>query len=148
LFLCAAWQLRIQQREIEEGTRKQIGLWLRQQAASPADTVFLEPLGYIGFFSQLKMLDTPGLSAPEVVAVEKRLKTTKPGRVIPELRPDWLVLRPAEAALITELAPRLLTEDYSSVKVFDASKRVAAYGWLPGRGYLEVDQTFTVYRRK
>ena len=42
LFLCTAWQLRVQQREIENGTRKQIGLWLRQQAASPNDTVFFE----------------------------------------------------------------------------------------------------------
>jgi hypothetical protein len=58
------------------------------------------------------------------------------------------VLRPGEVARITELAPRLLAEDYSSVKVFDATKRVTGYEWLPGRGYLEVDRTFTVYRRK
>src|SRR5208337_1567658 len=76
LFLCTAWQLRVQQREIEDGTRKQIGLWLKQQASAPADRVFLEPLGYIGFFSQLKMLDTPGLCALEVVAAEKKLQTT------------------------------------------------------------------------
>ena len=60
LTLCAAYQLRIQQREIEDGQRKQIGLWLRQNADAKSDTVFLEPLGYIGFFSQLKMLDWPG----------------------------------------------------------------------------------------
>jgi len=147
IFLCAAWQLRIQQREIEDGTRKQIGLWLRQQAASPADTVFLEPLGYIGFFSQLKMLDTPGLCAPEVVAAERRLKTTNFGVIIPELRPDWLVLRPAEAEQVRKVTPQFLTQAYSEVKVFDASERVAAYRWLPGRGYLHVDQKFIVFRR-
>jgi len=147
LFLCVAWQLRVQQREIEEGTRKQIGLWLRQHAASPADKVFLEPLGYIGFFSQLKMLDTPGLCAPEVVAAEKKLQTTSLARVIPEVQPDWLVLRPAEAYSVHQATPHLLTEAYSAVKVFDASDRVASYRWLPGRGYLLFDQKFIVFRR-
>jgi hypothetical protein len=147
LFLCAAWQLRVQQREIEDGTRKQIGLWLRQQAAGPADTVFLEPLGYIGFFSQLKMLDTPGLCAPEVVAAERKLQTANLGEVIAELRPNWVVLRPAEVETVRKAKPRLLTEAYSAVKEFDASERVASYHWLPGRGYLLFDQTFTVFKR-
>ena len=147
LFLCAAWQLRIQQREIEDGTRKQIGLWLRQHAASPADTVFLEPLGYIGYFSQLKMFDTPGLCSPEVVAAEKKLQTTSLAKVIPELQPDWLVLRPSEADPIRQAAPGLLTRDFSEVKVFDASDRVASYCWLPGRGYLLFDQKFIVFKR-
>jgi hypothetical protein len=147
LFLCTAWQLRVQQREIENGTRKQIGLWLRQQAASPADTVFLEPLGYIGFFSQLKMLDTPGLCAPEVVAAEKKLQTTSLAEIIAEVQPDWLVLRPAEADPVRKASPRLLTEAYSTVKVFDASERVASHHWLPGRGYLLFDQKFLVFKR-
>ncbi len=147
LFLCAAWQLRVQQREIEDGTRKQIGLWLRQQASSPADRVFLEPLGYIGYFSQLKMLDTPGLCAPEVVAAEKKLRTTSLAEVIAALQPDWLVLRPAEAALVGKAKPDLLTTAYSKAKEFDASERVAAYRWLPGRGYLVFDQKFIVFKR-
>jgi hypothetical protein len=147
LFLCTAWQLRVQQREIEDGTRKQIGLWLRQQAASPADTVFLEPLGYIGFFSQLKMLDTPGLCAPGVVAAEKKLQTTSLAEVIAEVQPDWLVLRPAEADSVRKAGLRLLTEAYSTVKVFDASERVASHHWLPGRGYLLFDQKFIVLKR-
>jgi len=146
LFLCTAWQLRIQQREIEDGTRKQIGLWLRQHAASPADRVFLEPLGYIGFFSQLKMLDTPGLCAPEVVAAEQKLHTTGLAEVIAELQPDWLVLRPAEADQVGKANPNLLTAAYSRVKMFDASERVASHHWLPGRGYLLFDQKFIVLK--
>ncbi len=147
LLLCVAWQLRVQQREIEQGTRKEIGLWLRQHAASPADKVFLEPLGYIGFFSQLKILDIPGLCAPEVVAAEKKLQTTRFARIIPEVQPDWLVLRPSEAYEVHRTAPRLLTETFSPVKVFDVSARVASYHWLPGRGYLRADEKFIVFRR-
>jgi hypothetical protein len=147
MLLCSAYQLRIQQREIEEGLRKQIGLWLRQNAASPKDTVLLEPLGYIGFFSQLKMLDLPGLSAPEVVAAERRLKSVNPGKLIPELRPDWLVIRSEEAGQIQAVTPRLLTEAYSAVKIFDVSERLASYHWLPGRGYLGYDETYIVFKR-
>lgn len=147
LMVCSACQLRVQQREIEEGTRKQIGLWLREHAASTADTVFLEPLGYIGFYSQLKMLDTPGLCAPEVVEAERKLKSITLSKVIPEVHPDWVVLRPAEADRIRMAAPGLLTDTYSAVKVFDASERIASYRWLPGRAYLLYDQKFIVFKR-
>jgi hypothetical protein len=147
LLICAGYQLRIAQRVIEEGTRKQIGLWLRQHAASPADSVFLEPLGYIGYFSQLKMLDVPGLCAPEVVAAERKLKSTSQAKLIPELRPDWLVLRANEADQIRTQAPRLLTDVYSAVKVFDVSSRLASYRWLPGRAYLRYDEKFVVFKR-
>ena len=147
LLVCSAWQMRVQQREIEAGIRKPIGLWLRQHAASPADTVFLEPLGYIGYFSQLKMLDMPGLSAPEVVAAERKVKSFKEAKLIPELRPDWLVLRAWQADRVRAAAPRLLTEDYSAAKVFDASERIASCRWLPGRGYLRFDEKFIVFKR-
>ena len=145
--LCSAYQLRAQQREIEEGTRKQIGLWLREHAASTTDTVFLEPLGYIGFYSQLKMLDIPGLCAPEVVAAEQKLKSVSLSKVIPEVHPNWLVLRAAEADRVRAAAPGLLTETYAAVKVFDASERIASYQWLPGRAYLRYDEKFIVFKR-
>ena len=59
------------------------------------DRIFLEPLGYIGYFSEGKMLDYPGLCSPEVVNVLKDKKLNR-ATVIPELKPDWLVLRPWE----------------------------------------------------
>lgn len=148
LSISAAYQLRIQQRVIEEGNRKQIGLYLAHHAASRNDSVFLEPLGYIGYFSQLKMLDFPGLSAPEVVAARKRLGTDKAAVLIRELKPDWLVLRQTEAQTIGEGAPELLTRAYEPVKTFDVSEAVRSYAWLPGRGYLEKDQTYVVFRRR
>jgi hypothetical protein len=147
LLLCCGYQMRIQQRLVEEGNRKQVGLWLRQHAASPKDTVFLEPLGYIGYFSQLTMLDVPGLSAPRVVSAIKRLKSANHGVLIPELQPDWLVLRPPEIDSISWVAPNLLKEEYSAVKLFDVSEQVAAYHWLPGRGYLAGDARFVVFKR-
>jgi hypothetical protein len=56
-----------------------------------------------------------------------------------------MVLRKAEA-------DRMVTHDefaahYKPVKVFDVSDRVNSYSFLPGKGYLAYDTTFTVYRR-
>ena len=148
LLLCSAFQMRVQQREIEEGNRKQIGLWLREHAGSRNETVLLECLGYIGYFSQLKMLDVPGLCAPEVVAAERKLGSSRAVELVPELKPDWLVLRPFEVAQIEELAPRLLLDTYSLIQVFDVSERISAYRWLPGRGWLNFDEKFLLYQRK
>ncbi len=147
LTLCAACQLRVQQREIENGQRKRIGLWLRQNASAVSDTVLLEPLGYIGYFSQLKMLDWPGLCAPEVVAAEKKLHSRDLAELIPELWPGWLVLRAAEASSLHDANPHLLTQGYSPVKLFDVSERLSSYRWLPGRGYLRFDERFIVFKR-
>jgi len=85
--------------------------------------------------------------APEVVAIEKRLGSTSGIDVIPELQPDWLVLRPAETDCIHAASPRLLTKAYSAVQFFDVSERLAAYRWLPGRGYLRYDEKFIVFKR-
>lgn len=147
LSLSAAWQLRIQQRVIEEGNRKQVGLWLAAHASSKADTVFLEPLGYIGFYSQLKMRDYPGLCSPEVVAARKKLESNRAAGLIRELKPVWLVLRAAEAARIGKNSPELLTREYALLKTFDVADRISSYSWLPGRGYLISDQTFLIFRR-
>jgi hypothetical protein len=149
LTLAASYQLRLQQEIIENGNRKQIGLWLKENAATSKDSVFLETLGYIGFFSQLKMYDWPGLSSPEVIAARKRMKSDKSfAELIGELQPDWVVLRPIETKRVEDEAPTLLTERYQAVKVFDVSKRIQSYPFIPGRGYLRGDQTFTVFRKR
>jgi hypothetical protein len=117
LTSASAYQLRIQQEVIENGNRKQVGIWLKENARSNKDTVLLEPLGYIGFYSGLKMYDVPGLSSPEVVAVRRKLGADMNhfSKMIPMLQPDWLVLN--------------------------------SYKFLPGRDYLRKDQTFVVYKR-
>jgi len=150
--LGAAYQLRWQQAIIEEGQRRQIGLWLREHARSNGDTVFLEPLGYIGFYSNLKMLDYPGLSSPEVVAARQRADShSYPfcwSELIMDLQPDWLVLRPYEAKAIRERAPEVFGNFYPLARVFDVQTQIDAIGWIPGRVFLQNDGTFEVYRRR
>ena len=147
ITLCVARQMRVQQQLIENGLRRQIGLWLRAHARTPHDTVMLEPLGYIGYFSGLKMLDFPGLASKEMVEVRKRLGPYGEGQVFLELKPDWLVFRPAD---ITNagIQPGPLQKYYDQVQVFDVSEKIRNVGWLPGRPCLEHDQTFLIFHRK
>lgn len=150
IFSLAAHQLRCQQRIIEEGQRTAIGRWLRANARSEHDTVFLEPLGYIGFYSNLKMLDYPGLSSPEVVAARKRIDShAYPfcwAALVQDLQPDWMVLRPPELAAMREQAPLLFSRLYSLAKTFDVRTRVGALPFIAGRDYLGNDAVFDVYR--
>lgn len=145
LFACVAWQVRVQQTVIENGHRREIGRWLAAHAVSPRDTVFLECLGYIGFYSGLKMLDYPGLSSPEVVAA-RRAGHAGFANVIGPLQPTWLVLRPKEAVQAFQSRPELQGE-YLLRRRFDVRAQVDAQTILPGRGYLNFDSAFLVFQR-
>jgi hypothetical protein len=152
LVLCATllaavgWQLRQQQRLVE-AQRADLGRWLKQASYSPQDTVWLECLGYVGYFSELKMLDFPGLCAPEVVQA-RRTHGNDWGTLIRTLRPDWLVLRRNHREHFERADPALVTVDYELARTFDAAPEIARVSFLPGRAYLEQDQTFDVYRRR
>jgi hypothetical protein len=152
ILIASAFELRIQQREIEEGNRKTIGLWLRDHAKSQQDTVFLEPLGYIGYYSQLKMLDYPGLSSPEVVAARRaHLNDPNPNNwlsLIKDLHPDWLVLRYSEALDLQNQAKDIFNVDYEIVKLVSAADQLSKYPPIPGAGYLQFDQTFVIVKKK
>jgi hypothetical protein len=145
LTVQSAKQLKLQQAIIENGTRREIGLWLREHAA-PGDTVLLEPLGYIGYFSGLKIYDVPGLSSREVVEVERR-GLVDWGTLVAELHPEWLVLRPWEIGVISQTHPQLLNEQYMRARDFDVLDRVAR---LPiyGPHYLEYDSIFIIFHRR
>jgi len=146
--VCVARQLQVQQELIENGLRRPIGLWLRAHAQTPHDTVMLEPLGYIGYYSGLKMLDCPGLASKEVVETRKRLGPFREHQVGLELMPDWLIQRLMEAQAGTFLDPESLQKFYDLVQVFDATDKVNAIRWLPGRPYVQYDQTFLIFHRK
>ena len=151
--MATAVQLRAFQSVIYDKNYKQVGLFLRDNAKSPHDTVFLEPLGYIGFYSNLKMYDYPGLSSDEMIAARKTLPPTDIGdraifaQLIPLLSPDWLVLRPKEIDLITGQNPSLLTNSYRAVKTFDVTSEIQSQPFLLGRGWFALDKSFVVFHR-
>ena len=145
LLIAVAWQMRQQQGLIETNHRREIGLWLQGHALRQ-DRVYLEPLGYIGYYSGLKMLDNPGLAAPEVVAA-RRAGQTSHAQIIAALKPEWLVLRPDQVQAVNESAPSLLERDYRVARIFDVRDQINAVRFLPGRGYLDFDARFFVYAR-
>ena len=73
-------------------------------------------------------------------------------RSLPEARhvndQDWMVQRFHEIKAGTIVDPAHLGEFYEVAKVFDVGNKISAIRWLPGRDYLEFDQTFVVLRRK
>lgn len=151
--LCAVMgrQARVEMRISEAMVRRPIGEWLHEHALNPSETVFLEPLGFIGYYSGLKMLDYPGLSSPEVVAARKRAKNhfyleSWPA-LVRDLKPDWLVLRPSEEKFFAEHDTALLRETYRLVKKFDATSAVPKAGWIPIPSFVEYNTRFSIYRR-
>jgi hypothetical protein len=124
IFSASLHPLRVKQEVIDWGNRRDVGLWLKDHVA-PGESVFLEPLGYIGYFSQARMLDWPGLVAPEVVAVRHRLTSPLAYTWQPTaeaLKPAWIVARYEEAGLLQQSAT--LSKDYELLKVFDVRGQV------------------------
>lgn len=143
LTLASAGQMRAKQQLVYRGNLEQIGRWLKQNA-KPNDYVFMEPLGYIGYFSGLRTHDFPGLSSPRMVEVRKGGNGW--GRIILELGPEWIVLRDPEAARVNAETPDLLNRIYRRVRDFDVRPQVAATR-VPDRFMLNFDAHFTLYRR-
>jgi hypothetical protein len=146
LFVAVSTQLREQQQLIEWGLRAPLGRELARMAGSK-DTVFLEPLGYIGFYSGLSMRDTPGLCAPEVIAIRRSGQTGQAG-IIAELRPDWTVLRAGDFLGFTAVERREFERHYRLVRMHDVRDRVNAVPWFPGRDFALFDACLMVWRRQ
>jgi hypothetical protein len=144
LWFLTAQEIRVQQRVIEDEHRQQIGLWLKEKVR-PGELVFLEPLGYIGYFSGARVADFPGLLSPDVVRLRKE-KGFDFEHLIPELRPDWVVTRPVSAMIM--LNDSALRENYQVERVFDVQPKLAGYPLLPGREFLVHDAVYIVFRKK
>jgi hypothetical protein len=128
----------------EQGNRRELGSWLRE-TAEPADRVFLECPGYIGFYSGLKMLDFPGVVSPEVVRFGREGRPLM-ARAGLELAPEWLVLRPNELQHFERYDAARLHAQYRRVRVFDRRGELLAA--LPDHPATTYDSTFIVLRRR
>ncbi len=148
-FLLVAGTLtaRARQRLVEEAVRKPAGLWLKAHAR-PGDTVFLEPIGYIGYFSapQVRLLDFPGLTAPAVsAAIREVSKDYAP--LIARLEPDWIVLRPLEISGNQKLQNEILP-GYRLRARFDNREAIQNAALAPGRQVLLYDAEFLIFERR
>jgi hypothetical protein len=140
LFGLISWQMKIQQRVIEDGNRAEVGRWLKNRVG-PHERVFLESIGYIGYFSGARIADYPGLLSPEVVSLRRQ-------RRLAEFRPEWLVLRPRELRnLLDPAVADSFRREYREEHVFDVTPTVASFRFLPGRSWLEYDACYHVFKR-
>jgi hypothetical protein len=79
----------------DEALLKSTGLML-WQVVKPGETLMLEPIGWIGYYSRARILDAVGLVSPEIIPY------FKPGAVSPYLdimaglKPEWVLLRSGE----------------------------------------------------
>ena len=144
IFIATTYQISMQQKLIETGLRMKIGEWIKDHKKS-GDTVFLEPLGYIGYFSEADMLDYPGLATPKVTLLIKE-KHCDYYSLIPELKPDWIVSRLFRDKYLINMP--YIQKNYSYIGCFSAIKQIKESGYIPGRGYLEYDSAFVIYRKK
>jgi hypothetical protein len=90
------------QRLIEEGVRREVGLWLAENS-DLMDTVAVECLGYVGYYSRLPIHDYPGLSSPRATAALKKAGVDRfLWPIVDELKPRWIVLRRSELVVPPE----------------------------------------------
>jgi hypothetical protein len=87
-----------------------------------------------------------------VVAVRRKIPrignyTEHWPELIAYLAPDWVVMRDSEIEVVSRNAPELLTKYYLRQRVFDVRDKIKAIPFLPGRGYLDFDAHFEVFRR-
>ena len=143
VFGLSTWQLKLQQELIEDGNRTRIGLWLKEHVKK-GDGVYLEPIGYIGYFSEAKILDRPGLVTPRVVELVRK-RGFNFYTLIAELRPEWMVLRPSEAQRMSAVS--YFRVAYRPVKEFSVRPELEKYAYIPGRGYLEDDADYWIFKK-
>ena len=148
MFFLSLRPIRIKQELIEWGNRREIGLWLKDRVR-PGESVYLESLGYIGYFSQCSMLDWPGLVSPRVVAARRKVGHEGEytwGLVAEELKPAWIVARPGDMDLMRK--SEFLSKNYDQEKLFSVQAQLVALGEFPGISMTYGEANYAVYHRK
>lgn len=136
------------QRYVEDDVRKAMGLYLRE-AMQPEQTVSLEPLGYVSYYSRRDVYDTPGLANPKVVAFYKTLPRQERNlyRLVEHFQPDFVVLRPGDVSMEYGyfLAHDWFRTLYGSDRAFVADPEKLRHMWRSGASY---DVKFVVFKRR
>jgi hypothetical protein len=150
LVLLFAWQIPImfpldrKVQEIEQHVRTPLGHYLHQ-VVHHGEAVTSESAGYVGYYSEAKLYDYPGLTSPTVYDALKKLKPDHRTLIymVQALRPAWLVLRPSELEKFHTFTPSTAAE-YRVMRQFK---------WGPpefsrlGVTYEDIDTDFFVLKR-
>jgi hypothetical protein len=109
-----------QDQYVEDTLRTPLGLWFNSHAM-PTERIMLEPIGYVGYFSQRPILDMIGLVSPEVFRSYRTEHAL--ADMVQRFHPDWLCIRPAERESILSGNNSLLNTGYVYVREFHAPGR-------------------------
>ena len=118
----------IEGQRVERQLRIPIGMWMREHAL-PTETLMLEPIGYIGYYSRMRILDVIGLISPEALPSYRADVPSPDHDLWRRLRPDWLLLRAGQMKALTAyeshlpLADRLNTGYRLANKWSDPARR-------------------------
>jgi len=96
-YICISLGLSFQMAKIKKNTQyfvhesslKQMGIWFEKNTPTSC-TIFLEPLGYVGFYANRHMIDEVGLVSPQVVPL--KIEGYSTFVLITSLKPDYAVL--------------------------------------------------------
>ena len=67
--------------------------------------------------------------------------------MVATLQPQWVILRPVEAAR-PEFARNHVLDAYQLVKNWDGARELDAVKFLPGRPWCEFESRYQLYRRR
>lgn len=68
---------------------KEMGLWLKNNS-DPTSVILLEPLGYVGYYSERMMLDEVGLVTPAVVGLKRQRIGAE--QYVSIFQPDYVII--------------------------------------------------------
>jgi hypothetical protein len=80
---------------LEDDLRIPMGLWLRSHSA-PTDRIMLEPIGYIGYYSRLPVIDVIALVSPEALDCYRPAFPSPRHELWHRFHPEWVLLRTGE----------------------------------------------------
>jgi hypothetical protein len=138
------------QHGIEDKVRDPLGRYLGE-VVKPGETIASESAGYVGYYTNGTLYDYPGLESPRVVSALQRADDSG-HPVFPIvgnavlLNPDWLVLRPSEADVLTAAYPETARR-YTEVRRFSVPGGTVAL-LVHGFDVANFDRDFIVYRLK
>lgn len=107
------------QQMTQEKIHKSIGEYLLSNA-SANDVIAAEDIGYIGYYSQKKILDRDGLVSPQAVPYNRDGKYLE---FILDSNPDWVVASP-QSEISDFLKDNLFTERYEVIEWFISPSKI------------------------
>jgi hypothetical protein len=132
------------QRFVEDGVRKQVGLYLAG-VERPDQTIGCEPLGYIGYYSRRVVLAYPGMCNLQVTRfVREHPHQRNLVDMLDYFRPDYIALRPLEYKSALRRGHTWLVSDYQMVTIFRVPEEERAQLLYPDQNF---DTEFYVLKR-